>query len=146
MKPFRYYLQYRGKMFRAFNLSLTKEGVLVVERRFPEKNADLSRARGVRYLYSKEKFTPTWKDEVEHLGAVTIPLDQLAPCKEDEADHKRTIVLDERKDLITVHLFLIKQGQKQDFVKYDMTTMGKKLFSYIETEAYPNIGVILTCS
>jgi len=139
-------MQYRGKMYRAFNLTMTKQGVLVVLRRFPAKDAHLSRKRGVGYLFSKEKFTPTWTEELEYLGCCQINLNQLAPCRNEEADPARTINLPDKKESMNVHLLVVKPERQQAFADYNTTLLGKKIASFLEKEAYPHIGVIITSS
>jgi hypothetical protein len=138
----KYYFTKKGKTFRAFSLGMAADGTIVLERRHPEKDSHLSRKRGVRYILSKEKFAPTWKDNVEHLGSAIIE-EPLAPCRKEETDSERTINLPDKNGRIVVHVFVVKHGNEKEFENYNLhegVVAGKNL----ENKITPKIGVIVT--
>lgn len=139
----RYYLHHREGYYRLFSIRMTVEGALLVERRFPAKDSHLSRKRGVGYESSKQKFIPEWKEAIEYLGCFEIPLDQLAPCREEETDPQRRFTLPNKQENLLVHLCVIAPGHEKEFEKYLPSSTGTIIARYLEKETHPRTGIIL---
>ena len=141
---FKYYLNSNGDWHRLFSLGMNKEGTIIVQRRFPQKDAHLSRKRGVKYLETKEKFMPTWKEDLEYLGCMTLSTKELAPCTKEQADSQRTFILPSKHETLMVHLVMVKAGHEKEFPSYLPPSVGESIGRRIEKELHPNIGIILT--
>lgn len=143
MELIKYYIHYKNQHYRGFNLSITKEGTIFLERKHPRKDAQLSRKRGIKYQKTKHEFKHNW-NKFEHLGCVIIPLDELAPCKPENTDPQRTISVPENARTINIHIFTLAQQTQQEFKKYDTSGLGQQVWSHIETETYPQLGILVT--
>ena len=137
----KYYFTRGGKTFRAFTLGVMADGTVCVERKHPGKDSHLSRKRGVKYLSSKEKFVPDWKDSLEYLGC-TVLNDPLAPCKKEETDPERTIQLPEKNCRIIIHVFIVKHGHEKEIENYHMLE-GTSVATCLEKKITPQIGIIV---